>query len=178
MSDFDPTTDLDLDFDPSTHERSPSSFEPLPAGTYSARVSGVRLQPTKDGGMRQAVIELTILDDDYAGRRVWARHTVAITRTDEGGKKSLAIGRDQIAELFAAAGVGGTSMAPLVDKEVKVKLKVRPASGNFDASNDVKGYAPISGAAAPAAAGKPPAPAGSKPAGATGGGRPAFMSRG
>lgn len=164
-------SDLDIGFDAGTHERSQAKFEALPAGQYQVGISKVEIKPTKDGAMRQAVIELTVTEGPHAGRKVFARHTVATTRTDEGGQKSLAIGRDQLADLFAACGIGGTSLAPLVGKECMAKLSVRPATDQYEASNDVKAYKPLSGAAplqaAPAASTAAPAPSG----------KPSFMQR-
>lgn len=139
MNDLD---SLYLDFDPSKIERRPSSFEPLPAGDYPMLISKIEAKKTRDEQSIQAVVELTVTDGQYVGRKVWTRLTMKTVRTDEKGQQSLSIGQRQIAEMMDAVGFVGQSLAPLVGCDVVVKLKVRPAANGYDASNDVAGYKP------------------------------------
>jgi hypothetical protein len=159
MNDLD---SLYLDFDPSKIERRPSSFDPLPAGDYPMLISKIEAKKTRDEQSIQAVVELTVTDGQYVGRKVWTRLTMKTIRTDEKGQQSLSIGQRQIAEMMDAVGIVGQSLAPLVGCDVVVKLKVRPAANGYDASNDVAGYKPA--ASKPAAVAAPVS-------------RPGFMSR-
>jgi hypothetical protein len=164
MNDFD-NDSLALDFDPALVERRPSSFDPLPAGEYPMHISKIEAKKTRDEQSIQAVIELTVTDGQYLGRKVWTRLTMKTIRTDEKGKQSFEIGQRQIAELMDAVGIVGKSLAPLVGCDVAVKLKVRPAANGYDASNDVAGYKPLTSS-------KPVATAAAVPVS-----RPGFMSR-
>lgn len=159
MNDLD---SLSLDFDPSKIERRPSSFDPLPAGDYPMLISKIEAKKTRDEQSIQAVVELTVTDGQYVGRKVWTRLTMKTVRTDEKGQQSLSIGQRQIAEMMDAVGAVGQSLAPLIGCDVVVKLKVRPAANGYDASNDVAGYKPA--ASKPAVAAAPVS-------------RPGFMSR-
>lgn len=173
--------DLDLGFDPAEIVREPSSFDPLPAGPRLMRVDHIELKPTKDGMSTQFVVTLVVPDgEEYAGRKVWDRLTKATKKPTRDGSgltgmgKSLAMGQQKCCELMEAAGVGGASLSPCIGEIVEVKLKVRPAAGGYDASNDVQGYRRPGGApAAPAAkaASKPGAP---KPAAKA---APAFLAK-
>jgi hypothetical protein len=149
MNDLD---SLSLDFDPSKIERRPSSFDPLPAGDYPMLISKIEAKKTRDEQSIQAVVELTVTDGQYVGRKVWTRLTMKTVRTDEKGQQSLSIGQRQIAEMMDAVGIVGQSLAPLVGCDVVVKLKVRPAANGYDASNDVAGYKPAASKQAAAAA--------------------------
>jgi hypothetical protein len=159
--------------------------EPLPAGTYEMQVIDLKATTTKDGQMSQIVVTLEVPRDgrEHQGRRVWARHTRA-TRSDDAGKQtSLRIGRERLAELMLACGEGGSNVGACLGQVVNVKLKVRPASGSFSASNDVAEY--VDGAEIRRqrkAAGEQPAtakPSASKPATPTAkpSTKPAFMQR-
>lgn len=152
-SDNNNSDDLDLDFNPDDVVK--TKFEPIPAGWQRFEITKVEIvkagKPVAD--MKQAKVELTCRAEEYAGRKVWARLTVATTSTADGKQTSLKIGREQVKELFEAAGIGGTSLAPLVGHEVDVKLSVRPETDQYDAANDIKGFRAIAGLAKPAAAG-------------------------
>jgi hypothetical protein len=170
--------ELDVGFTSSDVERSArSSFEPLPAGVYLMSVDDIKMQPTKDQTMVQAVVALTVADgEEHHGRKVWARHTKATSSDAPGKQTSLRIGRERIAELLDACGVGGSSLRPCIGQMVPVKLKVRPAKNGYDASNDVVAY--LSDGPPMATTPAKPAPAApDKPAPKPTPARPAFMAR-
>lgn len=166
--------DLNLDFNP--EEVVKTKFEPIPAGWQRFVIKKIELvlagKPEKD--MKQAVIEFVCVAPEYAGRKVFGRFTVATSSKLDGKQKSLTIGREQIKELFEATGVGGTSLAPLVDREVDIKLAVRPETEQYDASNDVKGFRAAAGFVAPPKAG---AASTSKAAAAPAAKAPGFMNK-
>jgi hypothetical protein len=151
--------DFDLSFDPSAHVPQSRSFDPLPAGTYRFAVTSIKPKMISENTTRQFTVELTVSDGEHKGRKVWGRHSERTTRTDEGMQKSVAIGQDRLSELMIASGAKGSNLAAVVGCEVEAKIKVRPASGNFDASNDVVAYvvpaAPAAKQAAPAPTSKP-----------------------
>jgi hypothetical protein len=163
MSDWNNESDpLALDFDPAAVERKPSSFDPLPPGDYPFTISKIEAKRTKDEQSIQAVVELTVDEGDYKGRKVWTRLTMKTIRTDEKGLQMASIGERQISELLEACGVGGKSLTPCIGCQIIGKLKVRPAANGYDASNDVAAFKARAGAAIvrPQAG---PAPAANKP---------------
>lgn len=141
---------LELDFVPAEVKKENTI---VPAGKYLVRVSKVELGTNDDGDIQTAKIQLTILEGDYERRKIFARHCVKTTRPGDNMQTMQRMGREQLGELMRAAGVGGSSLAPLKDAEVIVKVTVSPARGRYDESNDVKGYEAVAGVAkAPAAA--------------------------
>jgi len=165
MSDWTDNSDpLALDFDPAAVERKPSSFDPLPGGDYPFTISKIEAKKTKDQQSIQAVVELTVDDGDFKGRKVWTRLTMKTIRTDEKGVQMAQIGERQISELLDACGVAGKSLSPCIGCQIIGKVKIRPAANGYDASNDVAAFKPRAGAAVVRPSASPsPAPASSKP---------------
>jgi hypothetical protein len=67
----------------------PRDFEPIPAGTVATTVLHIvsgnagengLLTRSQDGGCEMLVAELTIIDGNYKGRKVWERYILAGTR--------------------------------------------------------------------------------------------------
>jgi hypothetical protein len=170
MNEFD-NDPLALDFDVSSVERRPSSFDPLPAGDYPVTVSKIEAKKTRDEQSVQASLELTVDDGDHKGRKIWTRITLRTIRTDEKGQQMLDIGKRQAAELADACGVTGMSLSPCVGAQIVVKLKVRPAANGYDASNDVVAFKPRAGVVAA------PVAVASKPAASAPSSKPGFMTR-
>lgn len=132
--------DLSLDFDPTAHVPVSRSFDPLPAGAYRFAVTSIKPKMISNDTTRQITVELTVTEGEFKGRKVWGRHSDRTTRTDEGMQTSVAIGQDRLAELMQASGARGRNLAECVGAEVEAKIKVRPARGDFDASNEVVAY--------------------------------------
>lgn len=158
----DDSDSLIMDFDTAAVEPQ-RAFEPLPAGKYPVAVRKVSVKPTKDGTGKRANFELVVLDGEHKGRVVF--HGINVINKNE---QAQIIGRGEIAGLLAALGISGEKdLAKTIGGEAIATLKVRPAANGYDASNEVKGYSPISGAAAAPQAAAPsttPAATGAAPA--------------
>jgi hypothetical protein len=50
---------------------SDTEFEPLPEGTYTARLSEVGTEPHPDDGILRTTLEFTITDGEHSNRKVW-----------------------------------------------------------------------------------------------------------
>ena len=140
---------MEFQFDASEVPAAERSFELLPAGWYSATITGAEVRATKNGTGSYLRVEFTV--SAPAGRRVWSNYNV---RNQNSAAET--IGRQQLAELLRAIGkprLGDTD--ELLGSAVSIKVKVREASGGYDASNEVAGSKSLDGAA-------PPAPAASK----------------
>lgn len=144
---------MEFQFDASEIPAAERSFELLPAGWYSATITGAEVRATKNGTGSYLRVEFTVADPP--GRRVWSNYNVR-----NANSAAETIGRQQLAELLRAIGkprLGDTD--ELLGSAVSIKVKIREASGGYDASNEVAGSKSLDGAAppAPAAAAKAPA---------------------
>ena len=144
----------------------------LPAGWYTVEIEKAELRPTKAGDGRYLWLQLSVVSESYTGRKVFPRINL-----QNRNQKAVEIGQRELAALVHATKLTALEdTAELLGKVIDVRVKVRAAKGDFDASNEVGEYAPAGtkvGAAAPAAAPPPPvaaqaraaAPAQSKAAG-------------
>ena len=142
-----------FEFDASSAPQTNTDFEPLPAGTYTATVTGCEVKQTKAGDGQYLRVEYTISGPSGAGRKVWSNYNVR-----NANPKAEEIGRSALAELCRAVGrarLGDTD--ELVGCAVSIKLKIREASNGYEAQNEVKGHRAIDGAAPPAATSSNPA---------------------
>ena len=134
-----------------------SSFDPIPAGWYQAIISNSEMKATRDGYGEYLSLTLQIIDGQYENRLVFARLNLK-----NANDKAVDIARKDLAAICRAVGV----MSPQASEELHdiplmIKVKVRPASGDYEASNDIGGYKAVEGAnltPAPKAASKPQTP--------------------
>ena len=134
-----------------------SSFDPIPAGWYQAIISNSEMKATRDGYGEYLSLTLQIIDGQYENRLVFARLNLK-----NANDKAVDIARKDLAAICRAVGVmSPKSSEELHDKPLMIKVKVRPASGDYEASNDIGGYKAVEGAnltPAPKAASKPQTP--------------------
>ncbi len=137
-----------FEFDASEIPAAERPFELLPAGWYSATITGAEVRATKTGTGSYLRVEFTVADP--AGRKVWSNYNVR-----NANSAAETIGRQQLAELLRAVGkpkLGDTD--ELLGSPVSIKVKVREAANGYDASNEVAGSKSLDGAAPPAPAAK------------------------
>ena len=119
-----------------------SSFDPIPAGWYTAIISASELKATRDGYGEYLSLTLQIIEGQHENRLVFARLNLK-----NANDKAVDIARKDLAAICRAVGV----MSPqgseqLHDIPLMIKVKVRPASGDYEASNDIGGYKAVEGA--------------------------------
>lgn len=115
--------------------------EAIPAGWYNARVTNSEMKPTSDGSGAYLQLEMTILDGDFANRKLFDRINLQ-------NKNPVAteIGYRQLSAVCHATGVIQVQDSQqLHGIPLKVKVSLRPAGPgadgkHYDASNEVKGY--------------------------------------
>ena len=113
-----------------------SSFDPIPAGWYQAIISNSEMKATRDGYGEYLSLTLQVIEGQYANRLVFARLNLK-----NANDKAVDIARKDLAAICRAVGVmSPRSSEELHDKPLMIKVKVRPASGEYEASNDVGGY--------------------------------------
>lgn len=142
------------------NDRPQGEFQPLPDGWYRARITKADLKDTNARDGQYINIRLDIIGPTHAGRVVFDKLNIK-----NKNPKAEEIGFRQLGDLCRAVGlarVGDTDQ--LIGKTLDIKLKVKPAEGNFSAGNEVKGYRAVDGSNLPApnAAGAPAASGGSK----------------
>ena len=141
-----------------------ASTGPIPAGVYLAHCIESDVGPLKSGNGTGLKMTFEIIDGQYKGRRVWENLNIQHTSED-----TQRIAQSQLSALCHAVNVIKLDdTAALHFKPVKIKVTVREAQGQYQASNNIKGYESAGGAApsfvpAPAEAAAPAAaPAASK----------------
>ena len=119
-----------------------SSFDPIPSGWYQAIISNSEMKATRDGYGEYLSLTLQIIEGQYENRLVFARLNLK-----NANDKAVDIARKDLAAICRAVGV----MSPqgseqLHDIPLMIKVKVRAASGEYEASNDIGGYKAVEGA--------------------------------
>lgn len=140
-------------------------FEVIPAGKYKVQIVASEMRPTKDGNGSYLWLELDILEGECQGRKLWDRLNLS-------NPNQQAV---EIAQRTLSAICHATGKVKVQDSEelhfipMIATVRVRPAGNGYDASNEIRGYAPANGAVSGAIS----APAASAPAA-----RPAAQSSG
>lgn len=115
-----------------------ASFEPLPAGKYTAAITDSEMRPTKNGGGSYLQLTFTILEGEYKGRFLWGRLNL-----NNPNATAVKIAKSELSSVCRAVGV----MTPKDSLElhnlpllITVKLKKRDDTGEL--TNEIKGYEP------------------------------------
>ena len=135
-------------------------YEAIPAGWYNVIVDQSEMKPAKAEGNWYLEVRLNILDGQYTGRKLFTRMNLR-----NQNPKAQEIAYRELAGLCQAAGrmqVGDS--AELHNIPLKVKVKVKPAQGEYEASNEIQVFANINTQTGPVAG-----PAGAAPWAAAGG---------
>ena len=121
------------------------SFEPMPAGWYTAQIVDSEMKTTKAGTGEYLECKMEILGPNHAGRFVWDRFNLK-----NPNEVAVRIGKGNLAAIAKAVGIASLSdSSELHMKPFQVKLNVRPPQNGYEASNECKGYKGADGAAQP-----------------------------
>jgi hypothetical protein len=129
------------------------SFEPLPNGPYEVEITDADVIELKSGNGTGLKIEYTVVTPEhFSNRKIW--QNLNIKHTNE---QTEQIAQSQLSALCRAVGIGVLNDTDdLFGKMLRVGVKIRPAKGEYPASNDITGYEAL-GTAMPAAASRPAA---------------------
>lgn len=125
-----------LNFNAATVAPSEGAMSAIPAGWYNAAIDESEMKPTKDGNGAYLQLRFTIIDGQYANRKVFTR--LNLQNANPVAQKIAyedlsaichAIGQMQVAESAQLHGI-----------PMKVKVKLRAASGEYEASNEINSY--------------------------------------
>lgn len=138
------------------------SFDPVPAGWYNLIIDESEMKPTNDGTGAYLALGFKILDGQYAGRKLYARLNL-----QNSNPTAVEIAYKTLSAIAHAVGVLQVQdSAQLHGIPLKGKVKIRPAKGEYEASNDFSGFKNINEpTGADAASGVPAGFGGGVPAG-------------
>ena len=120
------------------------TFNPVPAGVYTAQITKSEVKDTRDGNGKYLNLTFTVLDGDYVNRNVWARLNIvnANAQTVEIANKALAT----ICECCDVDALEDTEQ--LHNNPMEINVIVKEASAQYPAQNDVRGYTALVGGSA------------------------------
>jgi hypothetical protein len=128
-------------FSADTLPKSERSYEPIPAGWYTVGITAAELKSTKAQTGQYIAVRYDIIAPTHQGRVVFGNLNIFNPNAE-----AEKIGRQQLGELMAAAGIATLDDTDLlIGKQLQIKLKIRK-SDQYGDSNDVDGYKSLGGA--------------------------------
>jgi len=124
-----------LEIEPAT------SYEPIPADWYKAVITETEEKPTKaqTGSYLQLTIE--VIEGHHQGRRVFERLNLKNPKP-----VAVEIAQRSLSSICRSIGVNNPQNSEeLMDKPLMIKVAVKPAQGEYGASNEIKGYDAVGG---------------------------------
>jgi hypothetical protein len=113
-----------------------TSYDPLPPGWYQARVAAVEARPNKANTGQYLAVRYDIIGPTHQGRVIYGNLNIS-----NPSAKAEQIGRQQLGQLMMAIGLERISDTDqLIGGTCEIKLEIRPADGQYKASNDVKAW--------------------------------------
>jgi hypothetical protein len=137
---------IDID----TNETPPISndFEPIPTGNYLMELAQSEVKPTKpkpgrNPGERLACTFVIVEDGPYKNRKIFSGFNLV-----NDNEEAVKISRGQLSALVRACGkIGVGDSEELHGIPFIGHVKLKPASGQYDDSNEVNGFKPADGTA-------------------------------
>jgi len=118
-----------------------NNFEPLPEGWYTASISDAEIKTTKAGNGQYINVKYSIIGPTHQGRMVFG-----MVNIKNPNPKAEEIGRQQLGEIMRAIGLSKVSDTDqLIGGSLSIKLKITPASGDYEASNNVSSFKALAG---------------------------------
>ena len=149
-------------------------FAPLPAGAYEVEITNSEIKDTKSGTGCYLSLEFSVLGPTGAGRKVWANVTLK-----NANAQAESIGQAQLSSLCRAVNIARLDDTDqLFQKLLRVRLKVTPATGQYQAKNEVTAFEAMGTPTPPqASAARPAANAAPAAAAPAAGATPPWMKR-
>jgi len=138
---------------------SETSYEPIPAGWYNAKITSAELKNTKVGGGQYIRLRYDVTGPSHQGRVVFGNLNIR-----NASPEAERIGRQQLGEVMRAIGLARVQDTDqFIGGSLSIKVAIKE-SAQYGAQNEVKGFKAIEGAMAPTPAPKAAAPAAAKAA--------------
>lgn len=130
-----------INFDSTNIDPAPR-FDPIPAGDYPAIVTASQMKQTKTGTGSYLELELQIQDGEFSGRKLFDRLNL-----DNENRQTVEIAQRQLSQICHAVGVLQVADSEQLHfKPLTAIVALKPAKGEYSASNEVKGYKAAQGA--------------------------------
>ena len=140
---------LDQTFSADDMPVSEKSYEPLPAGWYTASITAAELKNTKAGTGQYIAIRYDIIGPTHQGRIVFGNLNIRNPNATAEG-----IGRQQLGEIMRAIGIAKVADTDeLIGGQLSIKIAIK-VSEQYGDQNEVKGFKAIAGSTPPAPAAK------------------------
>ena len=111
-------------------------FSAIHAGKYVATITDSELKSTRDGQGQYLQLTFQVADGQYSRRLVWDRLNLV-----NKNQQAVDIAKRDLAKICRALGIDAISdSVELHGKPLKIDVKVRPASGGYNESNEISGY--------------------------------------
>jgi hypothetical protein len=115
-------------------------FSILPVGEYLAIISASEIKPTKSGNGMYLQLVFDVMDGEYKGRKIFDRLNIQNQNVT-----AQQIAQSALSSICRAVGIlTPKDSEELHNRPLKIKVGIRPASGEFVESNIIKGYLPVS----------------------------------
>ena len=134
---------LDQAFDVNELPQSDNNYEIVPAGWYNAIITKAEIKATKAGTGQYIAVRYDITGPTHQGRVIFG--TLNIKNPNS---KAEEIGRQQLGEIMRAIGLSRvTDTDQLISGALQIKVAIKEADGQYEASNEVKGFKALNGSA-------------------------------
>ena len=114
-------------------------YSPLPVGEYEAIIDAFKIENNKNGNGVNAIITYRITSDGYQNRQL--KQWLVLSNPNQ---KAVEIAKQKLVKLINCIDpVGGVEKANangeafFVNQVIGLKLSIKPAEGNYSASNNV-----------------------------------------
>lgn len=136
---------LDEAFDVSELPQSDNNYELVPAGWYNAIITKAEIKSTKSGTGQYIAIRYDITGPSHQGRVCFGNLNIKNPNT-----VAEEIGRKQLGEVMRAIGLARvTDTDQLNGGSLQIKIAIKEADGQYEASNEIKGFKAINGSQPP-----------------------------
>jgi len=125
-------------FDSGQHEDMNTGFDPIPAGDYIAMVVESEIKTTSKKNGKYIKLKFRIEEGEFKGRFIWTNLNII-----NPNPVAVEIAQKELATLCRAVG-----KAVIQDTQelhgipIRMKVKIKPAQGDYPAGNEPCGYAP------------------------------------
>ena len=135
---------LSQSFDVSELPQASKDYSVLPAGWYSATISGAEVKETKAGTGEYIAIKYSITGPTHQGRVIFGNLNIK-----NPNPKAEEIGRQQLGDIMRAIGLARvTDTDQLIGGSLVIKLDVKD-DDKYGERNEVKGFKAVVGGALP-----------------------------
>ena len=111
-------------------------YTPVPAGDYLAVISASEEKPTKDFTGSYVQMTFEVIEGDFKGRKIFNRLNL-----QNKNPQAVDIARRELSSICHASGVlSPRDSSELHNRPMIIKVVVKPAEGQYSASNEIKGY--------------------------------------